>query len=65
MPNRASPSQRRRLGRAGRERVVREFDWERKIDQMLDIYTDTVCRAAGKARGQLSRRERRLRPVSR
>ena len=26
------------LGRAGRERVVREFDWEHKIDQMLVVY---------------------------
>jgi glycosyltransferase involved in cell wall biosynthesis len=26
------------LGEAGRERVVTEFDWEKKIDRILDIY---------------------------
>jgi len=26
------------LGRAGREKVVREFDWETKVDRMIEIY---------------------------
>jgi glycosyltransferase involved in cell wall biosynthesis len=33
-----SPELRAALGRAGRERVVREFDWERKVDRMIAIY---------------------------
>jgi glycosyltransferase involved in cell wall biosynthesis len=37
-----SPERRRRLGRAGRERVLREFDWERKIDQILEIYSEVA-----------------------
>ena len=41
----ASAPLRRQMGRAGRERVAREFDWERKIDRILEIYADTVGRA--------------------
>ena len=33
-----SPELRRKLGNAGRARVVKEFDWERKIDLILEIY---------------------------
>jgi glycosyltransferase involved in cell wall biosynthesis len=40
----AAPDLRRRMGRAGRERAAREFDWERKIDRMLEIYADAVRR---------------------
>jgi glycosyltransferase involved in cell wall biosynthesis len=36
---------RRELGRAGRLRVVEHFDWERKIDQILDIYRLATDRA--------------------
>jgi glycosyltransferase involved in cell wall biosynthesis len=37
-----SPELRRRLGAAGRKRVEREFDWERKIDRILEIYAQAV-----------------------
>ena len=37
-----SPELRAQLGAAGRQRVEREFDWERKIDRMLDIYADAA-----------------------
>jgi glycosyltransferase involved in cell wall biosynthesis len=33
-----SPALRRKLGKAGRSRVLKEFDWERKIDRILEIY---------------------------
>jgi glycosyltransferase involved in cell wall biosynthesis len=33
---------RRRLGSAGLKRVRQHFDWERKIDQVLDLYQMTV-----------------------
>lgn len=33
-----SPALRRKLGKAGRSRVLEEFDWERKIDRILEIY---------------------------
>ncbi|MEZ5964509.1 MAG: glycosyltransferase family 4 protein [Planctomycetota bacterium] len=32
------PDLRRRLGEGGRQRVINEFDWERKIDHMLAVY---------------------------
>jgi len=31
-----------RLGIAGREKVVAQYDWEKKIDAMLEIYTSVV-----------------------
>lgn len=37
-----SPELRARLGDAGRRRVASEFDWERKIDRMLEIYAQAV-----------------------
>lgn len=37
-----SPDLRRRLGESGRRRVEREFDWERKIDRILEIYEDAA-----------------------
>ena len=33
------PQLRQRMGQAGRLRVQAEFDWERKVDQMLRVYT--------------------------
>jgi glycosyltransferase involved in cell wall biosynthesis len=41
----ADPAQRIRLGEAGRQRVRSEFDWENKIDQMLDIYAQAQTQA--------------------
>jgi glycosyltransferase involved in cell wall biosynthesis len=32
------PQRRAALGAAGREKVLREFDWERKVDHMLGIF---------------------------
>jgi len=37
-----SPELRAELGANGRERVEREFDWERKIDRILDIYAEVA-----------------------
>lgn len=34
----------RRMGESGRARVEQEFDWERKGDQILDIYRDAIER---------------------
>jgi glycosyltransferase involved in cell wall biosynthesis len=39
-----SPVLREAMGRAGRAKVLREYDWERKVDRMLEIYH----RAAGR-----------------
>jgi glycosyltransferase involved in cell wall biosynthesis len=41
----SSPALARKLGAAGRERAVRHFDWERKIDTILEIYRRTMDRA--------------------
>ena len=38
---------RQSMGRAGRERVIREFDWERKVDKILEIYTEAARRGTG------------------
>jgi glycosyltransferase involved in cell wall biosynthesis len=37
-----SPAQRERMGAAGREKLLRNFDWHRKIDLILDIYASTL-----------------------
>ncbi len=34
----ASPELRRRMGEAGRRKVVERYDWERKVDRLLEIY---------------------------
>ena len=34
----ASPQLCASLGAAGRQRVVRDFDWEKKVDRILQIY---------------------------
>ena len=45
-----SPALRRRLGAHGLERVRREFDWELKVDRMLDLYARCLADANGEAR---------------
>jgi len=37
-----SPELRQSLGCAGRERVREHFDWERKVDRILEIYQQTI-----------------------
>ena len=32
------PARRERMGAAGRQKAVQQFDWKRKIDQMVEIY---------------------------
>jgi glycosyltransferase involved in cell wall biosynthesis len=39
-----SPALRSKLGAAGRRRVEQEFDWERKIDRILEIYAQAAAR---------------------
>jgi glycosyltransferase involved in cell wall biosynthesis len=46
-----SPVLRHKLGEVGRARVIAEFDWERKIDRILEIY----ARAARSALADRSR----------
>jgi glycosyltransferase involved in cell wall biosynthesis len=60
-----SPSLRRRLGEAGLERVRRDFDWEVKVDRMLDLYArclglDVAATATDRASEgpSIARRER-------
>ena len=36
-----SPDLRQRMGRAGQERVLKHFDWERKLDRIIEIYQQT------------------------
>lgn len=39
-----SPGLRAELGRAGRARAAAEFDWERKVDRMMEIYARVARR---------------------
>lgn len=36
-----SPDLRRKMGRAGQDRVRKYFDWERKVDRIVEIYHQT------------------------
>ena len=38
-----SREERRRLGTNGRRRAVEAYDWERKVDRMLEIYSEAVA----------------------
>jgi len=42
---------RERMGRAGRRRVVEEFDWEVKVDRMLRLYAQAAAEHARAPRG--------------
>lgn len=37
-----SPEERKRMGEAGRLKVINYYDWERKIDRILEIYQHTI-----------------------
>ncbi|HEY9655371.1 MAG TPA: glycosyltransferase family 4 protein, partial [Crinalium sp.] len=38
----SSPSLRRSMGEAGRQRVLSHFDWEVKVDTILELYRDVM-----------------------
>ena len=42
LPLAQDPDRRRAMGRAGREKAAREYDWDRKLDRMMSIYSQTV-----------------------
>ena len=37
------PERRRAMGEAGRAKVVEQYDWERKVDRVLSIYSDAIA----------------------
>lgn len=39
------PKLRKQMGLKGRERVLQSFDWERKIDRLIEIYTQVASEA--------------------
>ena len=43
---------RERMGRAGRRRVVKEFDWDVKMDRMLGLYAEAVRSFARRSGGR-------------
>jgi glycosyltransferase involved in cell wall biosynthesis len=47
-----SPELRERLGAAGRRRVEESFDWERKIDRILEIYRQASAKTERDGRAQ-------------
>ena len=38
-------SLRRSMGAAGRAKAIAQYDWQRKIDQILRVYSETVARS--------------------
>jgi glycosyltransferase involved in cell wall biosynthesis len=36
------PALRRAMGHAGRQKVVREFDWETKVDRVISVYKEAI-----------------------
>lgn len=38
-----SPDLRLQMGQAGKQRVLAHFDWERKVDRLLEIYEQTIA----------------------
>jgi glycosyltransferase involved in cell wall biosynthesis len=40
----SDPALRSRLGRAGKERIETQYDWERKIDYITNIYLEVFAR---------------------
>jgi glycosyltransferase involved in cell wall biosynthesis len=43
------PALRERIGAAGYDKIMREYDWERKVDQVLAVYREAVRRTAPSA----------------
>ncbi|MGH8797733.1 MAG: glycosyltransferase, partial [Caldimonas sp.] len=41
----ASPQERAELGRAGRAKVLREYDWDVKVARILEIYAEALRRS--------------------
>jgi glycosyltransferase involved in cell wall biosynthesis len=37
-----SPDLRQAMGQAGRQKAIADFDWEVKVDKMLEVYTDAI-----------------------
>jgi glycosyltransferase involved in cell wall biosynthesis len=40
-----SPETAEAMGKAGRKRAIRDFDWQRRIDRIIDIYCELVSRS--------------------
>ena len=53
----ASPERRRLLGQQGMRKVEREFDWERKVDGVLNIYRAAMRQRTPVAHGPASQQE--------
>jgi glycosyltransferase involved in cell wall biosynthesis len=49
-----SPELRLRLGMTGRLRVYRDFDWERKVDRMVDLYDELLAAQSARERSATS-----------
>ena len=39
-----SPELRQTMGKAGHQRIIERFDWEVKVDTMLEIYQEAIAR---------------------
>jgi glycosyltransferase involved in cell wall biosynthesis len=50
-----SPELRAAMGQAGRDKVVREFDWETKVDRMVEVYRSVMPREVGAATREMAR----------
>ena len=45
----SDPATARRMGDAGRARVLAEFDWDRKVDRVLDIFDEVIAERRSEA----------------
>jgi glycosyltransferase involved in cell wall biosynthesis len=46
------PALARRLGQAGKQRVTAKFDWERKIDRIIELYREVAAVPSSVAEAQ-------------
>lgn len=49
-----SPQEREAMGRAGREKVMQCFDWETKVDRMIEVYRQVAASHPAVSEEQLS-----------
>jgi len=57
-----SPEERARLGRNGREKVLRDYDWEVKVDTAMRLYRQARATRTGSSGTEYERTENGVRP---
>ncbi len=60
----ADPTLRSRLGSAGRQKVMHEYEWDRCVDQMIATYADVIDEEDAHPRGAMYRSSERTKRCS-